>query len=269
MNSKKFTILIIIILSGIVLIGLQANHPENITPNIAENTLAGFFLPVQQKFSAAGRKISRTWRSLANLSHLEEENQRLREEISAMREQQEIFKRTTGENRKLRQILDITREQEGKVVVAEVIARSPDNWFQTIKVNKGKFDGVTTNMVAVSPEGIVGRVVSTADQVSYIRLIFNEKSAIPARIVSSGEMGVVYGEGKNTCLMKYINADSRVNIGDQVITSSLGKIYPPDKIIGQVSKVYGREKVMYQTVQIKPAVQVNRLEFVLLMERTK
>jgi rod shape-determining protein MreC len=269
MNSKKTITLIIIIASSLILTGLQVNRFENGSPNAAENVLANLLEPVQQKFSAAGRKISRTWQSLTKLALLEEENQRLREEISAMKERQEVFQITDEENRQLRQILDIPKEEEGKFIVAEVIARAPDNWFQTIKINKGKRHGVTNNMVAISPEGLVGRVVSTGEQVSHIRLIFNEKSAVPARIISSGEMGVVYGEGKNTCIMKYINADSPVNIGDKVVTSNMSRIYPPNKIIGQVSRIYGREQVMYQTVQIKPAVQVSRLEFVLLMERTK
>jgi rod shape-determining protein MreC len=98
-------------------------------------------------------------------------------------------------------------------------------------------------------------------------LIFDEKSAIPAQVVSSGALGVVYGEGKNTCVMKYIETDAIVNTGDKVITSHLSRIYPPGKILGEVTKIYGRDNILYKAVQIKPTVEFGRLQYVLLLEQ--
>jgi len=266
-GKKKIITLIIILAIGLIAILLQLGSYRRGDANIVEKAASNITIPFQTFLSNVGRRISGTWQSFTKAATLEDQNKKLLAEIYALREEQEKYNRTLDENRKLRNLLNISRQHKGKIIAADVTARSPDNWFQSIKVNKGYKNGIKLNMVAITPEGLVGRVVAASQYTSKIRLIFNEKSAVPAQVVSSGALGVVYGEGKNTCVMKYVEADAKVEVGDKVITSRLGRIYPPGKIIGEVSKIYGRDNLLYKAVQIKPAVQFNNLEYILLIER--
>lgn len=267
MGKKKAVILISLLIIGTVAVILQLNSFRQGSSNIIEENTANLLAPIQSFFSNAGKRISTTWQSFTKISKLEEENRKLRYEIYSLKEEQEKFNRTQDENRTLRSMLDISTRQKGRIIAAEVIARSPDNWFESIRVNKGFKQGVKLDMAAISPEGLVGRVVAVSEYTAKVRLIFNEKSAVPAQIVSTGDLGVVYGEEKNTCVMRYIHADAQVNVGDKVITSRLGRVFPPGKIIGEVSKIYGRDNIMYKAVQVKPTVQFGNLEYVLLVER--
>ena len=254
-------------LIGFVLIVVQLDNVRNGKTEAPGRIVSDAVLPAQTFFTGLGRRITSIWKSLTKVTDLEEENKRLQAQLYALKEEQELFSRTREENKNLRKLLEISEVQQGRVIAAEVVARDPDNWFRSIRINKGSRSGVKKDMVAISPDGIVGRVVETSDNTSKIRLIFSERSAIPAQLVSSGELGVVYGEGKNTCVMRYINADAQVKIGEQVISSRLGRIYPPGKILGTVSKLYGRDQLLYQAVQVKPSVQFGNLEYVLLIER--
>lgn len=265
MDSKKILTLGIIIFVSFALIFIQLNSFREGKTNTVEKTVASAIRPFQIFFSGAGRWISGTWRSITKVTQLERKVKAIQAELDALKVEREIYNRTREENKRLRKLLNLSRVEQGKVIAAEVIARDPDNWFQTIKVNKGYKHGVSKNMAAITPEGIVGRVVDASPYTARIRLIFNEKSAVPAQIVSSGELGVVYGEGKNTCVMKYVAAEAEVKRGDQVITSRLSRIYPPGKIIGKVTRVYGRDQVLYQAVQVKPAVEFGNLEYMLLV----
>jgi rod shape-determining protein MreC len=267
MDSKKIFTLALIIVVSLLMIFVQFNSFRNGGSTLPERVTADALSPAQSFFSDVGRRISGLWSSLTIGSKLEEENKKLRAELYTLREEQENFNRTREENKQLRKLLDISEMQRGTVIAAQVIGRDPDNWFQSISLNKGFKNGVSKNMVAITSEGLVGRVLSVSEYTCKVRFIFSEKSAVPAQLVSTGELGVVYGEGKNTCVMRYISAEAKVNIGDQVITSNLGRIYPPGKIIGQVSKLYGRDQLLYQAVQLKPAVQIGNLEYVLLIER--
>ncbi|MFP4496938.1 MAG: rod shape-determining protein MreC [Vulcanimicrobiota bacterium] len=265
MNRKKLYILIAICVICLVAIMVEAGPVKEGKANAVEKIASNATAPVQGFLANSGRKMSGIWQSLTRSTELSDENKRLKAEIYAMKEQLEELNRTRDENKKLRKLLDISKVQKGKVITAEVIARDPDNWFQSIKVNKGYKHGVKKDMVALAPEGIVGRVVSASPYTAKIQLLFNDKSAIPAQFVSSGELGVVYGEGKNTCIMRYINAEAKVEVGDQIITSRLSNIYPSQKILGKVTKLYGRDQLLYQAVQVRPAIQFGNLEFVLLV----
>ena len=265
MKKKKTIIIIFILIVGFVAISLQIGTFRKGEANIVEKSTSNLFVPLQTFLSQVGRKISATWHSFTKVAMLDEENKKLRAEIYALREEQEKYNRTFDENRNLRKLLEISDYQRGKIIAAEVSARSPDNWFRSIKINKGFKNGVKANMVAITPEGLVGRVVSVSEYSARIRLVVNEKSSVPAQVVTSGSLGVIYGEGKNTCIMKYIEADADIKIGDKVITSRMGSIFPPGKIIGEVSKIYGRDDLLYKAVQIKPAVQFNNLEYILLV----
>lgn len=267
MGKKKVIAILIILTISISAILIQWDTYKKGEANIVEKASSIFLVPLQSFFTGVGKKISGTWRSFTKIASLEEGNKKLQAEIYALREEQEKYNRALDENKTLRKLLDISHYQKGKVIAAEVIARDPDNWFKSIKLNKGFKHGVKKDMVAISAEGLVGRIVSVSEYTSKIRLIFNEKSAVPAQVVSSGALGVVYGEGKNTCRMKYIEADAGVKVGDKVITSRLSRIYPPGKIIGEVSKIYGVENILYKSVRIKPEVHFSNLEYVLLVEK--
>jgi rod shape-determining protein MreC len=267
MDPKKINILIAITVISFVMVFVQVNSFKRGDTNPVQQLTADTLMPAQGFLANLGRRFSGIWQSFTRASRLEEENKRLLAEIYALREESDLFNRTREENKNLRKLLDIAQLEEGRVIAAQVIGRDPDNWFQSVNLDKGYKQGVRKNMVAISSEGVVGRVISVSRFTSRMRLISSEKSAIPAQLVSTGELGVVYGEGKNICVMKYVNAEAKVEVGEQVITSRLSQVYPPGKTIGKVSKIYGRDQILYQAVQVKPSVQFGNLEYVLLIGR--
>ena len=78
-------------------------------------------------------------------------------------------------------------------------------------------------------------------------------------------MGVVNGRAGSTPVMDYIPQDADVSVGDEVITSGLGGNFPKNLIIGQVVEVNKRDFDMYQQAVVRPTVNFDRLEFVLVI----
>ena len=62
--------------------------------------------------------------------------------------------------------------------------------------------------------------------------------------------------------MKYIH---QVQIGDQVISSGLGKIYPKGLLVGEVVAMEEERNKLYKVVEIQPAVDFSSLEEVLII----
>ena len=115
----------------------------------------------------------------------------------------------------------------------------------------------------------MGRVIAASSYTSKISLLCDNEFSCPGRIVESGALGIIYGEGENTCMMRYIDSEAKVKLGDTVVTSELGRIFPPNQKIGIVTRIYGPDEVLFKAVQIKPSVDFSSIQFVILAEREK
>ena len=65
--------------------------------------------------------------------------------------------------------------------------------------------------------------------------------------------------------MKYISQDQPLNVGDLVLTSGLGSNLPKGLVIGQVTAVHQQDIDTFQRAQVRPAVDLGRLEMVLVI----
>ncbi len=151
------------------------------------------------------------------------------------------------------------------MLLAQVIAREPSNWTKVITINRGVKDGVTNGLSVVSYQGLIGRVISVYAQSSRVMLIADLRSSVDALVQRTRGSGVVVGEAKGRCRVKYFPIDQDVKIGDQMITSGLGGIYPKGLIIGQVSRVQKSQYGLFQLLEITPAVDLDRIEEVFVI----
>ncbi len=69
------------------------------------------------------------------------------------------LRQQTRESNKLRGLLGLKEKKEPKAVAAEVIARTPDHWFEQVELDKGRLDGVLKGAGVITAEGVVGQVV--------------------------------------------------------------------------------------------------------------
>lgn len=230
----------------------------------------GLFLArLQAPFTRAAGRLEGFCLSFQGWRELPEENRRLRQRLAHAEARAQAQAAISEENRRLTALLGLRASSWPAGLAARVAARDPMSWHAQVVLDKGSLDGVEQDRVAVAPEGLVGRVSAVGSRSCRVRLILDRQAAVPARLVRSGALGVVYGEDGFNCVMKYLSHDVQVQEGEWVVTSGLGEVYPPNLPLGRVSRQYGRTEALFQSVQVRPAVDFGRLQEALIVEKAR
>jgi len=176
------------------------------------------------------------------------------------------------ENKRLYELFDLKQRRWPKAVAAHVVGRDPQRWFEEIVLDKGKEEeiGIDDPVVAVvsGHEGLVGRVTDVSAHVSKVMLIQDSLSSVAATVEGTREEdGVVEGSNSHDLLLKFLDRNSPVKIGDPVFTSGLGKVFPAGVPIGFVQEIGLDQRQLFLQAQLHPAVQANQLHWVLVLVR--
>ncbi len=160
-------------------------------------------------------------------------------------------------------------ERNANPDLARVISQDPSNLVKYVTVDQGRVEGVSVGMPAATPAGLVGRISEVGAHWSRILLITDPSSAVNAVIQSSRATGVVQGllgDSRDYLVMKYLPQGESVKVNDLVLTSGIGGRFPKRLVIGQVVQVNKRDTDLFQETFIKPSVDFNRLEFLLIVK---
>jgi rod shape-determining protein MreC len=176
------------------------------------------------------------------------------------------------ENKRLHELFNLQQGRWPKAIAAQVVGRDPQRWFEEIVLDKGKEDGIAMDdpVVAVvsNREGLVGRITDVSAHVSKVMLIQDSLSSVAATIQGSqDEDGVVEGSNSHSLLLKFLDRSSTIKVGDPVVTSGLGKVFPAGIPLGFVQEIGLDQRQLFLQAQLHPAVQANQLHWVLILIR--
>lgn len=121
--------------------------------------------------------------------------------------------------------------------------------------------------VAISEKGLVGRVVETSNTILRIMLITDIASRVPVKILETGENAIVVGNGSSTMLLEYLQSKETLRnnfkrppiVGDVLVTSGVGGIFPPDMMVGNITSIKD------EIITVKPFVTFQTLEVVCIL----
>ena len=262
-QARKFIIPILIFLLALSLISANLHSRENMS--FFESLVVGVTSPVQKAVWGVIGGISNIWRGYFYLVGLEKENQALKRELQELKLQVNRYREADLANQRLRALLNFKKSIATPLLPAQLVAFDPSGWFQTILIDKGRDDGVVRDMAVVSAEGLVGRVIGASKHHAKVLLILDGNSAVDAYIQRSRARGVLVGLGLELCLLKYVQRNEDVQVGDQVISSGMGGVFPKGLLVGTVQEVVRGSSGIFQRVEVEPAVNFGRLEEVLVV----
>lgn len=262
-QARKFIIPILIFLLALSLISANLHSRENMS--FFESLVVGVTSPVQKAVWGVIGGISNIWRGYFYLVGLEKENQALKRELQELKLQVNRYREADLANQRLRALLNFKKSIATPLLPAQLVAFDPSGWFQTILIDKGRDDGVVRDMAVVSAEGLVGRVIGVSNHHAKVLLILDGNSAVDAYIQRSRARGVLVGLGLELCLLKYVQRNEDVQVGDQVISSGMGGVFPKGLLVGTVQEVVRGSSGLFQRVEVEPAVNFGRLEEVLVV----
>jgi len=205
--------------------------------------------------------------SLAGLRGLAKENDKLKTEIYWLKTKLAAVSSLKQENARLRAALAYKQQNHYrfKLLVAEVVGRSPSPWFSILTINRGRVNGVKENMPVITPNGLVGQVVEVSRNSSKVKLLIDSDSSVAAANQRSRDFGVVTGSPSNRLYMKYVAAEGDMRVGDEIVTSQISTIYPAEIPVGRVIKATKREHDLFYFIELKPAAQFSKLEEVFVV----
>ena len=140
-------------------------------------------------------------------------------------------------------------------------------WFRSALVDRGQVDGVRAGMPVISEQGLVGLVRATSTTAARTMLVVDRQSAIDGTVQRSRTRGLVRGRGTDQLEFEFVARGHDVEVGDLVMTSGLGGVYPKGLRMGEVVEILDPGSQLMQTALIEPAVDFGRLEQVFVMLR--
>jgi rod shape-determining protein MreC len=262
-QARKFIIPIFVFLLALSLISANLHSRENMS--FFESLVVGITAPVQKVVWGVIDGIGNIWRGYFYLVGLEKENQALKRELQEIKLQMNRYREAELANERLRALLNFKKSIATPLLPAQLVAFDPSGWFQTILIDKGRDDGVVLDMAVVSAEGLVGRVIGVGRHHAKVLLILDGNSAVDAYIQSSRARGVLVGLGRELCLLKYVQRNEEVQVGDKVVSSGMGGVFPKGLLVGTVQEVVRGSSGLFQRVEVEPAVNFSRLEEVMVV----
>jgi rod shape-determining protein MreC len=201
------------------------------------------------------------------------DNEKLRDEVAELRKELAARETTRRDAQQLRGLVGLRRgegfPEATNPVAARVIARSPTVWYSTIRINKGRGDGIRVDQPVIAAGGLAGKVTRVSGGSAQVTLITDSSSAVSAQVVPNGANGIIKPEvGKpDDLLLDFVQKGRRVRKGSTVVTSGFASdevrsIFPRGIPVGRVSRVDLDEVELYQRVHIKPFADLRRIDFV-------
>ncbi len=147
------------------------------------------------------------------------------QELSVLRQKVEIYEND----------LNFIKDNEFKSITVEIFADTSNRYFSSILLKAGKSSGVSENNTIVSSQGLVGRVTEIGNKVSRGLLLSDISSRVPVSISSSEIQGILIGQNLNRPKINYIKNLNDIKVGDLVVTSGKGGIFPSNLVVGSVA----------------------------------
>jgi rod shape-determining protein MreC len=270
-RHNSFFVLLAVIGAQILLLSLQITRTNNI--RLIRYWTVQAFDPLERSMGGFTNAISTSYRSIHDLWHAEQENQELHLQLVAAQTQVQRLSEQAAETQRLRTLLDLKNQLTFQTAAAEVIGSSmantssPGENSNAITLDKGSDAGFTTDLAVITPEGIVGKILAIFPHSAQVLLITDPSSGVGVTLAQSRVQGILKGGSDGVCGLHYIMNEEVMNRGDAVVTSGLDQVYPQGLPVGTV--VTFSDGNIYKNITVKPAVDLNRLETVLVVLKSQ
>jgi len=262
---RPFALLVVI---SVLLLGLR--NTDLVTGSAT--FLTQLLVPVQRVLADVGATGDRFASAIAQIDSLREDNSRLQTENDRLTLENIRLREQAIAGQQAEKLLTLQRTVPFESVPAPVIARDPSGVLHSIVLGLGSDDGVKVGHVVLSDQGLVGRISEVGTNYSKVLLVTDSSSVVSALVQGSRATGIVRGQFGDSLIMDWLLQTEPVKEGDVVITAGLGigeelrSLYPKGLVIGTIAQVQTAEAAAYNRAIITPAVDLRRLEHVLVVK---
>jgi rod shape-determining protein MreC len=223
----------------------------------------GVLTPIQMGISGTVSEVTGIVETVQEVRDLADQNGQYRDQIDQLQAALVSMHELEIENAQLRDLLSMAqRTGPGELISVSVIARDDVPYVQAVTIDQGSNGGVRDGSIVITHKGLVGRVERADPTSSKVRLITDINQSVAVRLQSeSRSTGVLRGQSQgNLLVVTYIPQADTIRVGDPVLTSGLGEVFPENLVVGQVARVEHTDADPFQIAVVEPAVDMDKLE---------
>lgn len=266
-KSKFFYIITVITLLAAIVPTVM--YSMGVTP-ILRNAVGVVLTPLQKIFNSATDSIDGFAAYFYKFDELREENERLKEQVASL--QSQIY--DASELEKMYEWMTDFIEvkiphTDYKFLAATVTGHESGNYSKVLNLDVGSSSGVRLNMPVITADGIVGRVTEVGLNWSKVTTIVEANSSVGAYVERTNDAGVCVGKFElssgGLCELNYLPADSDVKVGDRVLSTGFGSVYPRGLVVGYVESVEVNPYTRALSVKVKCSSDFSTLTNVMII----
>lgn len=232
--------------------------------------------PVQNGIYRVMTKVSDYYASFTEGVAIRSENARLSEENASLRNRITQLEEAGRQYASLKEALSLKDRYDAYTILGcRVLTRDIGSWFDIFRIDSGQKDGLqvteTTSYAVVDAQSrLVGRILSTDLASARVLPLIHQGFAMSAKInTSTGALVRVRGDldlkESGLCAIDQIPPAAVIRVGDEIITSGAGGLFPSGLPIGIVTEVNDTGTRQNRTAILKPYIDLESVETVFVM----
>ena len=234
----------------------------------ARNFVDQMLSPLQRTTRRLSSAIGNGAHLVTSIGSLDRQNQDLSRQVDDLKRQLADVREVEKENELLRSQLDLGTSRQYDTVPARVLGSSTDVVRTTFQIDKGSTSNITEGMAVIAGSGLVGVVDSVDKYTATVVTVNDPVFKISAITQSVRATGIVRGQLGTGLKMEKISQNEPIQTGETVVTSGSGQV-PKGIIIGTIESIERADNAIFQGANLKPAVNVSRLEVVFVIRGVK
>ena len=254
---KKSAIAVLFVL---VFVFMLLNKTNNALIEKTSTTAEEIVTPITEILVMPASMLLNGYDYLRSLRKIDLENQALREENHKLIIANAKNRALEIENKILANLLNYVVPPKADFITAKVVAQEGTAFAHSLTVYVGDNNRVEKGQVAISDKGVVGRVEDVGSRYAKIALINNINSKISVMIENSRVRGMMVGQNDIWPDLVFLPLDADLKIGDRVITSGIGGVFPVGLPVGKIASI------SKSGAKIEPANNLSRLEYVMIVD---
>jgi rod shape-determining protein MreC len=255
--AQRFAYSALVLLSIAIMVigradGALIEHIRTKTNDILAPVLEAITQPVTAVTDAAAH--------IRSLTDLYRENERLKTENAALMQWQQVARRLDDENAGLRTLMNYQPEGSTWFITGRVIGTSGGAYSRNLLINRGTLDNVAKGQAVAGGTGLIGRVTEVGDRAARVLMITDLNSRIPIQIDGNHDRAILAGDNTDRPQLAYIGPHTKINVGDRIVTSGDGGVFPPGMPVGTVASIDGGN------IRVEPFADLSRVEYVRVVD---
>jgi rod shape-determining protein MreC len=273
---KNALFLIAVLLAQAIALAVQvrspvdAGEPDGRSVRLIRMWTTSTVTPFERGAHAVGSGVRNGWLNYIDLRHVRQQNKDLQGQLTRMRIEQAAIAEDALQGHRLQVLLGFRERYVGSTVAAQVIGASGSDQSHVLTIDKGSKDGLKPDMAVITPDGIVGKLRDVFPSTSQVLEIDDQSSGAGVILESTRIRAILHGTIAGRVQIGNLTADSRIKPGETVLTSGGDQVYPRGLPVGVIESIApDPDHQPYTAIVVRPAVNLNRVEEVLVITGTQ